>query len=170
MIKNFFLLAFILFIINNNSIAKATDDGQNAVTYTQADRDRGIRTEAILEQLGKRMDNMQINFDKRFDQIDKRFEQVDKRFEQVDKRFEQMLTIMGWIVGAFGALTLGIFGFAWWDRRSMIRPFEEKVKLMDIAIDALNNDKADFRVVKVLRDLSKTDAKLAELLKYHNLL
>ncbi len=43
-----------------------------------------------FDQIDKRLELMQINMDKRFEQVDKRFEQVDKRFEQVDKRFEQV--------------------------------------------------------------------------------
>jgi len=43
-----------------------------------------------FNQIDKRLELMQNNMDKRFDQVDKRFEQVDKRFEQVDKRFEQV--------------------------------------------------------------------------------
>ncbi|MBA7549192.1 hypothetical protein ES705_41668 [subsurface metagenome] len=43
-----------------------------------------------FDQIDKRIELLQINMDKRFEQVDKRFEQVDKRFEQVDKRFEQV--------------------------------------------------------------------------------
>jgi len=43
-----------------------------------------------FDQIDRRIELLQINMDKRFEQVDKRFEQVDKRFEQVDKRFEQM--------------------------------------------------------------------------------
>ncbi len=136
--KNLLLLAFVTIFFSHFAIAETADVNQTVVPYTLADRDRGIRMEA--------------------------------KMEQMDKRFDQMLTFMGWMVMAFVAMTGGVFAFAWWDRRSMIRPFEEKTKLMDIAIEALNNDKADIRVIKVLKDLSKTDAKLAELLKLHNIL
>ena len=43
-----------------------------------------------FDQIDKRFELMQINMDKRFEQVDKHFEQVDKRFEQIDKRFEQV--------------------------------------------------------------------------------
>jgi len=47
-----------------------------------------------FDQIDKRIELLQINMDKRFEQVDKRFEQVDKRFEQmqsnIDKRFEQV--------------------------------------------------------------------------------
>ena len=43
-----------------------------------------------FDQIDKRLEVLQINMDKRFDQVNKHFDQVDKRFEQVDKRFEQV--------------------------------------------------------------------------------
>ncbi len=43
-----------------------------------------------FNQIDKRLELMQNNMDKRFEQVDKRFEQVDKRFDQIDKRFEQI--------------------------------------------------------------------------------
>jgi hypothetical protein len=76
-----------------------------------------------------------LEIDKRFEQIDKRFEQVDKRFaelrEDMNKRFEQMMNTL-WILAAiFTAIVVGTIGFALWDRRTMIRPFEAKVTEMD---------------------------------------
>lgn len=43
-----------------------------------------------FDQIDKRLELMQINMDRRFEQIDKRFEQMDRRFEQIDKHFEQV--------------------------------------------------------------------------------
>ncbi len=61
----------------------------------------------------------------RMDLIDKRFEELredmNKRFEQVDKRFEQMMQFMGILAAIFTAMTVGVFAFAWWDRRTVIR-------------------------------------------------
>ncbi len=46
---------------------------------------------------------------------------MDKRFEQVDKRFEQMMTFLWILVGIFTTLTAAVIGFAYWDRRTIIR-------------------------------------------------
>jgi len=43
-----------------------------------------------FDQIDKRIELLQMNMEKRFEQIDKHFEQVDKRFEQIDKHFEQV--------------------------------------------------------------------------------
>ncbi len=100
--------------------------------FTQKDREILIRLEATLkvfmEQTDKRFaelrDDMNKRFeqvDKRFEQIDKRFEQIDKRFEQVDKRFEQMMEFLWMLVGIFTTLTATTIGFAYWDRRTIIK-------------------------------------------------
>jgi len=58
---------------------------------------------------------------KRFEQVDKRFERIDKRFEAVDKRFDQMTAFLWMLTGIFTTLTLGVIGFAYWDRRTIIK-------------------------------------------------
>jgi len=92
---------------------QTTPEFKNAnVRYELDLRDRTIRVEEELrhqrelmiesfKQMDRRFEVMQIEMNKRFEQVDKRFEQVDKRFEamqmemnkrfeQVDKRFEAM--------------------------------------------------------------------------------
>ena len=66
--------------------------------------------------------------DKRFEAIDRRFETIDKRFEAIDRRFDQLNNLIIGIIGAFSAIVAVTIGFAIWDRRSMIRPFEDKVE------------------------------------------
>ena len=68
--------------------------------FTQADRERLVRLEAILETFMKA---------------------TDKRFEQVDKRFEQMMNFMWILASIFAAMTVANIGFAYWDRRTIIR-------------------------------------------------
>jgi hypothetical protein len=37
-----------------------------------------------------RLDDLNRNVDRRFDQVDQRFDQVDRRFKQVDGRFQEV--------------------------------------------------------------------------------
>ena len=60
-------------------------------------RERMVRVEEELKNLGNMMHkNYEIaekrfeHMEKRFEQVDKRFEQVDRKFDQIDKRFEQV--------------------------------------------------------------------------------
>jgi len=132
------------------------------VSFTQSDRDRLIRMETILEQ-----------HDKRFESIDKRFESIDKRFESIDRRFEELRTDtntrFGWLIALFTAMMISTIGFALWDRRTMIRPFETKVKEIETTIEELRDEKTMSKILAVLRDLAKTDSKIAEALRTYSL-
>lgn len=127
-----------------------------AQDFNNEDRARMVRTETKLEELEKRMIE--------------RFEQVDKRFEQVDKRFEENFTYIGYLIALFGTMFAVTIAFALWDRRTMIKPFETKVIEIESEIIKLKKEKNNGKVLAALRDLAKTDIKLAEILKAHNLL
>ena len=135
MLKRNILFFFMFFILAFNALAEE-------VPFTIADRDRLIRVEAKLEE------------------IDKRFEQIDKRFEElrmdINKRFDQMMTFMWMLVAIFVGMTATTIGFAIWDRRTMIRPFEVKVRALE---------ETDKKLIEVLRKLAKEDKRLAEILR-----
>ncbi|MCS7200418.1 MAG: hypothetical protein NZ850_08805 [Caldimicrobium sp.] len=140
----FLVLVFLVFFLTpNGAYCKE-------VPFTLEDRDRIIRIEAKLAE------------------IDKRFEQIDKRFEQIDKRFEQIMTFMWMLVVIFTGITAATIGFAIWDRRTMIRPFEIKTKLIE---EEIGREKERLNlVIEALRNLAKTDEKVAEILKRFNLM
>jgi predicted PurR-regulated permease PerM len=106
--------------------------------------------------------------DKQFEQIDKRFEQIDRRFEQIDRRFEQIMNFMWILVVIFVGITSATIGFALWDRRTMVRPFEEKVKEIERS-RAMNEDNIN-RLIQTLREIAKKDVEVADALKKFNLL
>jgi hypothetical protein len=123
-----------------------------------------------------------IEMDKRFEQVDKRFaelredmnkrfaelrEDMNKRFEQVDKRFEQIMSFV-WILAAiFGAMTAATIGFALWDRKTMIRPFETKVSELDKRIKD-NRDNYD-QMIAALKEYAGKDKKFATIIRQYNL-
>jgi chaperonin cofactor prefoldin len=112
--------------------------------------------------------------DKRFEQVDKRFEQVDKRFEQVDNRFNDMMNYIIIMAVVFASMTGLTIGFALWDRRTMIRPFEAKVKKIETNINETQEklDKAqnlNNQLISVMKDYAKKDRKFAEIIKGYNI-
>jgi len=113
------------------------------VSFTQQDRDRLIRLEVKLEE-------------------------IDKRFEQIDKRFEQMMTFMWMLIAIFVGITGVTIGFAIWDRRTMIRPFE--IKIRDIEAEIANDRNKLHSLIEAFRSLAKTDEKVAEVLRKLRLL
>ena len=114
------------------------------VPFTLQDRDRLIRLEATLKEFK----------------------------DSVDKRFEQLFTFLWIISGIFTALTVFTIGFAIWDRRTMIRPFEAKTKELEEKIEEM--DEMDERglksLINSLREIAKADSRVAEALKKFNLL
>ena len=131
------------------------------VGFTQEDRERLIRLEATLktfmEQVDKRFSDLRSD-------MNKRFEQVDKRFEQVDRRFEQVTNFLWMLVAIFTALTAANIGFAYWDRRTIIR------KARDEAIERIEREGRLVDLIGALRELAKEDRKLAEILRGFRLL
>ena len=111
----------------------------------------------ILREMDKRFEAM----DKRFEAVNKRFESIDKRFEAIDRRFDQLNNLIIGIIGAFSAIVAVTIGFAIWDRRSMIRPFEDKVEELR---------KTDQKFLQILKTLAREDKKLAEVLKSFGIL
>jgi predicted PurR-regulated permease PerM len=107
-------------------------------------------------------------------EMDKRFEQVDKRFEQVDNRFSDMMNYIIIMAVVFASMTGLTIGFALWDRRTMIRPFESKVKEIETNINE-NQEKLDKaqnlnnQLISVIRDYAKKDRKFAEIIKGYNI-
>ncbi len=165
-----YILSMFCAIFCLSSFALAAEVG-----FTQKDRELLIRLDERLNHVEIRLSELREDMNKRFEQVDKRFEQVDKRFEQVDKRFEQinkqfefMLQIVMAIVGAFAAIVAVTIGFAIWDRRSMIRPFETKVK--EIEKDILEDKKHLKKLIEALRQLAREDHKLASVLRNFALL
>ena len=121
----------------------ATTAFSKEVPFTLEDRDRIIRLEAKL------------------DEIDKRFEQIDKRFEQIDKRFEQVISFLWILTTIFIAITSATIGFAFWDRKTSLKPIEEKVTI---------NEKKLEHALAALRKLASVDKKVHAILKEFNLL
>jgi hypothetical protein len=100
--------------------------------------------------------------------------EIDRRFEQVDKRFSDMMNYIIIMAVIFASMTGLTIGFALWDRRTMIRPFESKVKEIETTINKTQErlDKAqkiDEEMISALREYAKKDRKFAEIIKGFNI-
>src|SRR3990167_3066379 len=80
-------------------------------------------------------------------------EDINKQFDRIDKQFDRLVHIMLGIFGAFAALCGGTIWFALWDRRTMIRPFEDKVK--KIEDDIAGNRTKLHTLIDAFKTLSK---------------
>jgi len=136
-----------------------------------------VTNEMIYQKLIK-IEQRQAIFDERFKQIDNRFEQIDKRFgelredmnkrfEMVDKRFEQLYTFLWMITGIFTAIMVGAFGFAYWDRRTIIAEAKRQT------LEELERDTKPERLRKLLnvvREFARENEKFREILRKEGLL
>ena len=136
--------------------------------FTQEDRERLVRLEATLKVFMEQVDKRFEQVDKRFEQVDKRFEQVDKRIselrEDVNKRFEEMINFLWKLVGIFTTLTAVVIGFAYWDRRTIIR------KARDETIETIEREGRLKEFIKALRAYASEDEKFATVLRSFGLL
>ena len=126
--------------------------------------------EERFNQIDKRFEDINERFEdinKRFEDINKRFEDMNKRFEDLNKYFEQLYTFLWIITSIFTAIMVGTIGFAYWDRRTMIR--EAKRQVYEDMEREFKPEK--FRkALRVLREIAKTDRKIEEILRKEGLL
>ncbi len=122
-----------------NLFMEATDQrfeqvDQRLLELREDMNNRSEQVDQRLLELREDMNNRSEQVDQRLlelrEDMNKRFEQVDKRFvelrEDMNKRFEQLMNTLQLIAGIFTAMTLGVIGFAYWDRRTIIRKAKEE--------------------------------------------
>jgi hypothetical protein len=102
-------------------------------------------------------------------EMDNRFELIDNRFESIDKRFDQLINVLIAIISAFAGIVAVTIGFAIWDRRTMIRPFETTVNALEKKIQDSDEEKLT-RLVSALRKFADSNKDIAEALKTYNLM
>ncbi len=137
------ILFFILFLTFIHAISLYAEE----VSFTQEDRERLIRLEVTLQEFKEAND--------------KRFEELR---EDMNKRFEQMMSFLWIITGIFTTLTVGVIGFAFWDRRTVIQ------KAKKDTIEVIEKEGRLRDLIHALRELAKTDPKVETVLRNFHLL
>ena len=141
--------------------------------------DMNVRFEQQRADMNARFEQQRADINTRFEQMDKRFEQMDKRFEelrsdmnarfeQVDKRFGQTADMFYALAAIFTTLFAAVFGFAWWDRRSILITARAEVKAstQDIRGATLRSE----LLIEVLRSFAENVPNLKVLMRQANLL
>ncbi len=122
------------------------------VPFTLEDRDRLIRMEAELKALSKSVDTRFEEMNKR---MDARFEEMNKRIDEVNRKIDMLFNFLWIITGIFTTITVATIGFAIWDRRTTLKPFEDKIRKLE------DKDKA---FLEALKSLAEKDKKVYEIL------
>ncbi len=94
--------------------------------------------------------------------------QIQQLREDMNQQFARQFRLTLAVLGAFTALVVAIIGFALWDRRTMIRPFERVVKSLEE--DLSTNRQRVEALLEALRSLGQRDPEVANVLKQFNLL
>ena len=126
------------------------------------------------EQVDKRFEQVDKRFEdvnKRFEDMNKRFEDMNKRFEELredmNKRFEQMMKFMELMLLIFTSLVVAVIGFAYWDRRTIIRKAKEE------SVEEVGNKynlSLIMKLIEALRELAREDERVARVLRQFDLL
>ena len=59
------------------------------------------------------------------------FGRIEAPFGRVKAQFDRLYNLMIGILGAFTVLVVATIGFALWDRRTMLRPVEDRIKAVE---------------------------------------
>jgi len=100
-------LLILLFCLTLLTLPALAQEQQVVVPYTLADRDRAIRTEAKMEALDKRIDDIQVQMNRMGDKFDSYFM---------------------WGFGLVLMSIFGLIGFVIYDRRTTLAPVENKTE------------------------------------------
>lgn len=88
--------------------------------------------------------------------------------EDMNLQFTRQFRLTVALLGAFAGLVAAIIGFALWDRRTMLRPFERTVRTLED--DLMTNRQRVEALVEAFRVLGQRDPAVANVLKQFNLL
>ncbi len=136
--------------------------------FTQQDRALLTELRVRLEEMDRRFEEFRLSMDRRFEQGDRRFEDVHSQLsylrQDMNKRFEQMLHFFYILAGIFTSMVVAVIGFAYWDRRTIIREARRE------AIEFIEKEGVLRRLLDAVRTLAQEDPRLASVLKRYNLL
>ncbi|MGH8625556.1 MAG: hypothetical protein ACREYC_09870 [Gammaproteobacteria bacterium] len=149
--------------------------------------------EERFKAVDQRFAALEENMDQRFAAVDQRFAAVDQRFagleQSIDQRFaaleqsmdqrfaavdQQLNQIWGLQLVLIGGV-FGLIGFVMWDRYSTLRPLDERLRRIEEDLERdleLRNAEGSrlTRMLHALRELAKTDERVAAVLRNFSLL
>jgi nitrate reductase NapE component len=171
-IKNNILIIIIINVIFLLQTTYAQNNIDNKaitpVPFTLSDRDRLIKLEIKVSEIENQIQEIKEEQKLIRQEIKEIRQELNQEIKENRKEIiSTVLTLFGILI----SLILGLFGFIIWDRRTFMRPIERKVIILEQEIANIKEDKNKMQqIIDAFRELSKTDEKVAYLLKQFNLL
>ena len=99
---------------------------------------------------------------------------LNQRIDDTNQRISDLYDITLTMFAILAALITGLFGYIIWDRRTMMKPVQERLERLEKDIERdldLRNEHGSIpaRLLNALRELAKTDEKLAAVLRSFSL-
>ena len=95
-------------------------------------------------------------------------EDTNTQSGRIEAQFDRLYNLMLGIVGVFAVLVAATIGFALWDRRTMLRPVEDRIKAVEDE-QARDHERLD-SVHEAFRALGQGDERVAGVLRQFRLL
>ncbi len=123
--------------------------------------DTNRRIDEVKTELNKRIDDTNRHIDEVKTELNKRIDDTNRRIDEVNRslndRINKLIDIMSAITAVFGGLVVAMMGLVFWDRKTLIEKAVQRVEEKSCLVAAL-------------RELAKTDKKLAEVMRSFGLL
>ena len=159
-------LAALVFFFDTSSPASAAD-----AAPAVSDENRLIRLEtkvdALDDLLNQRMDHLEQRVDRLEQSLDRRFQELRT---DMNGQFERLNALLIGLCSVFGLLVVALFGFVFWDRRSMLRPLESDIRRLEGDLATKGSKTRLDATVNALRAWAQENQQLAAVLKRLNLM
>ena len=129
-----------------------------------------------FEGINKRVDDLRLDMNKRFFEMR---QDINKRFSEMrqdmNKRMDTLHQTMLALFGTLITLIVALFGYIAWDRRTLVKPLQEKLNILEYnQVRETQNQQESTSQLKnlldALRELAQKDGKLAAVLRSFALL
>ncbi|RME13907.1 MAG: hypothetical protein D6799_07590 [Bacteroidetes bacterium] len=170
--QSVFYFVCVIWSIGSCYAQKMSDERANTpIPFTLADRDRLIELSIAVKELDKRMTDQFNMIQKQFEYQQKQFEYQQKQLEYQQKQLDEQRTEIHWVIGliiTLMGLVIGLITYIIWDRKTIIKPLERKME-RQMTESRQERNKLQ-QLIRALQELSKTDERVAAVLKQFNLL
>lgn len=160
------IMAALAFIVLFSAVPSFAESGRVKVTNEMI-YEKLLDVDRRLTVLEAQFTAFKESTDKRFEDINRRFEDMNKRFaemrEDMNKRFDQLYTFLWIITGIFTTIMIAVLGFAYWDRRTIIRQARKET------VEYLEREGKIKVLIEVLKERARKDRELAAILRQFNI-